>query len=230
MENLLESEENLKNCNELINTKRKYNEFEIIMSIYKKALEETIEKLTNLKQQLNKYYNYEIITDVTGRLKSPQSIVGKMQKKKICISYENMIEKINDIAGVRIVCNYKNDIYKIKNMIKKQKDIRIIKEKDYIKKAKKSGYSAYHIIIETPIKIKKEIIPIKVEIQIRTILMNFWANTEHNIRYKTNNKISEIDSIRLSFYAKIINVINDKIMKIHRKQTKSALQKSKILL
>ena len=133
-----------------------------------------------------------------------------------------MIENINDIAGVRIICNYKDDIYKIRNIIRKQKDIRILIEKDYIKKAKKSGYSAYHIIAEVPVKIKEKTIPIKVEIQIRTVLMDFWANTEHKVKYKTKKKLSNIDSMKLSIYAKIINIINDKIMKIYRKQNAKA--------
>lgn len=230
MESLLESEADLKNNNGLINKKREYNEFQIIIAIYKRALDETMEKFISLQKLLNIQYDYDVIANVTGRIKTLDSIIEKMQKKKLGISYENMIENINDIAGMRIICSYKDDIYKIRNLIRKQKDIKIIKEKDYIKKVKKSGYSAYHIIIETPVEIKKEKIPIKVEIQIRTVLMDFWATTEHKVRYKTNKKISNTDSMKLSIYAKIINTISDKIMRIHRKQKKSALQKSKILL
>ena len=86
------------------------------------------------------------------------------------------------------------------------------------KKAKKSGYSAYHIIVEIPIEIEHKIIPIKVEIQIRTIMMDFWATTEHKIKYKAKKKLSNLDSMKLSIYAKIINIISDKIMKMYRKQ------------
>lgn len=230
MESLLESEEDLKNNNGLINKKREYNEFQIIIAIYKRALDQTIEKFISLQKLLNTQYDYDVIANVTGRIKTLDSIIEKMQKKKLNISYENMIENINDIAGMRITCSYKDDIYKIRNLIRKQKDIKIIKEKDYIKKAKKSGYSAYHVIVEIPVEIKKEKIPIKVEIQIRTVLMDFWATTEHKARYKTNKRISNTDSMKLSIYAKIINTISDKMMIIHRKQKNSALQKSKILL
>lgn len=218
MDNLLKSDEELLKNNELINTKRYYNEFEIIMAIYQKALENTMQKFINLKQLLNEHYDYDVITEVTGRLKTPESIAGKMKKKEIAINYENMIENINDIAGMRIICNYKDDIYKIRNIIRKQKDMKIIKEKDYLKKSKKSGYSAYHIIVEVPVEINKEIIPIKVEIQIRTVLMDFWATTEHKVKYKPKKKLSNADSIKLSLYARIINIISDKMMKIHRKQ------------
>ncbi len=216
MESILKSENELVENNELI--KKEYNEFEIIMLIYKKALNDTVEKFTHLEQLLNEHYKYEVITNITSRIKSPESIAGKMRKKKIEINYENMIQNINDIAGVRIVCNYKEDIYKIRNIIANQKDIKILKEKDYIKKAKKSGYSAYHIIVEMPVKIKEEIIHIKVEIQIRTQLMDFWATAEHKVKYKPKKKLSNIDSFKLYIYAKIINMINDKMFKIYKKQ------------
>lgn len=214
---LKDSKELVKNI-ELINEKKCYNEFEVIMAIYQIALENTLQRFINLKNIINNYYSYEVISDVIGRIKRPESIEEKMRKKKININYESMIENINDIAGVRIICNYKDDIYKMRNIIRKQKDIKILKEKDYIRKAKKSGYSAYHIIVEVPVKIKEKTIPIKVEIQIRTILMDFWANTEHKVKYKTKKKLSNIDSMKLSIYAKIINLINDRMTKIYRKQ------------
>lgn len=218
MESILIRENEILKNNELIKVEKEYDKFEIIMLIYQKALNSIVEKFTNLKSLLNEYYNYEVITNITSRIKSPESIAGKMKKKKLEINYENMIQNINDIAGVRIVCNYKEDIYKIRNIIKNQKDIKILKEKDYIKKAKKSGYSAYHIIIEMPIKIKEETIYIKVEIQIRTQLMDFWATTEHKVKYKPKKKLSNIDSFNLYIYAKIINMINDKMFKIYKKQ------------
>lgn len=220
MESILKSENELLKSNELI--KKKYDEFEIIMLIYKKALNNTVEKFTNLKQLLNEHYKYEVITNITSRIKSPESIAGKMKKKKIEINYENMVQNINDIAGVRIICNYKEDIYKIRNAIAKQEDMKILKEKDYIKKAKKSGYSAYHIIVEVPVKIKEETIHIKVEIQIRTALMDFWATTEHKLKYKPKKRLSNMDGLKLYIYAKIINIINDKMFKIYKKQNTNA--------
>lgn len=216
MEDILRNESDLVKSNELI--KKSYNEFELILEIYIKALNSLELELNKLKKLLNEYYKYDVITNITSRIKTPQSIVNKMKKKKLDITYENMIEYINDIAGVRIICNYKDDIYKIRDIIRKQDKIRIVKEKDYIKKAKKSGYSAYHIIIEVPIKVKEEIIYIKTEIQIKTALMDFWATTEHKIKYKSNKKISSIDSARLSMYGRIVNIISDKMTKIFKKQ------------
>ena len=219
MNNILRNNNQLLKNTELITKQKNYNEFEMIMTVYQKALDDTLQSLINLKQLLNQHYNYNVITSITGRLKSPQSIIGKMKKKKININYQNMIENINDIAGIRIICNYKDDIYKIRNIIRKQKNIKIIKEKDYIKKSKKSGYSAYHIIVEIPVEIKEKKIPVKVEIQIRTMLMDYWSSTEHTIKYKAKKKLSNIDSIKLSIYARIINIISDKMTKLYRKQT-----------
>lgn len=218
MDNLLKENQELEKRNELVDTKKYYDQFENIMAIYQKALDYSLQNFMTLKQLLNEYYNYDVISDVTGRLKSPESISGKMKKKNITINYENMIENIHDIAGVRVICSYKDDIYKIINIIRMQKDIKIIKEKDYLKKSKKSGYSAYHIIVEIPIKVKEEIMPIKVEIQIRTVLMDFWATTEHKVKYKPQKKLSHIDSVKLSIYARIINIVSDKMMRIHKKQ------------
>ncbi len=218
MENSIKGNDSLIKINEL--TKKDYNEFEIIMSIYQKALNNTIKECLELKEMLSTTYNYDVITNITGRIKSPDSIATKMKKKNLDISYDNMIEHINDIAGVRIVCNYKDEVYKIRNIIRKQKNINVIKEKDYLKKTKKSGYSAYHMILEVPVTIKQETIYIKVEIQIRTALMDFWSTIEHKIKYKPKSKLSNLDSIKLSIYARIINDISDKMMKIHRKQTK----------
>ncbi len=224
MESILENEKQIIKNNQLIKGKKQYSEFEMIMMIYQKAIDNITKKITNIKQVLSEDYQYDIIINVTNRLKSPESILEKMQRKKININYENMIEKINDIAGIRITCNYKDDIYKIRNIIRAQEDIKVLKEKDYIKKTKKSGYSAYHMIVEVPVEIKKEKIYIKAEIQIRTVLMDFWATAEHKVKYKPINRLSNIDSIKLSIYAKIINYISDKMMKLYRKQNSGGLK------
>ena len=97
-------------------------------------------------------------------------------------------------------------------------NIKIIERKDYITRPKKSGYSGYHLIIETPVTVNEQNVPVKVEIQIRTMAMDFWATNEHKVRYKTNKKLSNFDSKRLTAYAKIINILDDKIMEIYNKQ------------
>ena len=102
--------------------------------------------------------------------------------------------------------------------IKQLPNIRIIKEKDYIKHPKESGYSGYHLIVETYVDIEEKKIPVKVEIQLRTMAMDFWATNEHKMKYKGTKKLSFVDSKKLTIYAKIVNFLDDKIMKIHKKQ------------
>ena len=160
----------------------------------------------------------ELIYHVTKRIKTPESIIKKMKKKNYELNYINLIENIEDIAGIRIVCPVKEDIKTVVRHIRRMNSINVLKEKDYISKPKKSGYSAYHLIVETPINFENKQLVVKVEIQIRTMAMDFWATNEHDIRYKTKEKVSVIDSKRLSLYAKIINQLDDGIMRIRRRQ------------
>lgn len=211
--------------NQLIKVKEKLvnnniNEFEKIMNLYEKGMNQLVEEFNKIKELLNMYYRENTVINVSSRLKSLESITSKMKKKGYKLEVNTMIEKIHDIAGIRIVCNYKDDIYIIKDIISNMKNVKIIKEKDYIKNVKKSGYSAYHLILKIPVKIQERTVFVKVEVQIKTMLMDFWSETEHQVKYKANKPISRVDSIRLKIYAKIINFIGDNIMKIHRKQNR----------
>lgn len=141
-----------------------------------------------------------------------------MKKKNYELNYKNLIEYINDIAGIRVVCTFKDDIFKVRDIIRNMPNTRILKEKDYINNPKKSGYMGYHMVVETIIKYEDDYIPIKVEIQIRTLAMDFWASAEHKMKYKTKAKISHKDSKKLAWYAKIINKIDESMMKIYQKQ------------
>lgn len=188
------------------------------MSVYEIALKQVEEEMTQIKESFNKIYGYDIINNITARIKEPNSIVNKMQKKHYEMNYKNLIENINDIAGIRVICPLKNDIYKTVNVIKQIPNIRIIKVKDYIKKPKESGYSGYHLIVETDVEINGEAIPVKVEIQLRTMAMDFWATNEHKMKYKSNRKLSFLDSKKLTIYAKIVDFLDNKIMRIHKKQ------------
>lgn len=192
--------------------------FNILMGLYETALRQVEEELTQIKKSFNKVYGYDIINNITTRIKAPNSIVNKMQKKHYEMNYKNLIENINDIAGIRVTCPLKNDIYKTINLIKQIPNVRIIKVKDYIKKPKESGYSGYHLIVETDVEIKEEMIPVKVEIQLRTMAMDFWATNEHKMKYKSTKKLSFWDSRKLTIYAKLVNFLDNKIMRIHKKQ------------
>lgn len=188
------------------------------MNIYDKALNEIFEALTKVKNMLQEIYGYNMINNISKRIKTPDSIVNKLKRKNCEVNFESIIENINDIAGVRITCPVKNDIYTLIDIIRKMPNVKIIETKDYISKPKKSGYSGYHLIIEIPIQFETQIASVKVEIQIRTMAMDFWATNEHKIRYKSDKKLSRRDSHKLTTYAKIINILDDKIMEIYNKQ------------
>ena len=138
-----------------------------------------------------------------------------MKKKNYDLNYEELIKNINDVAGIRIVCPFKTDIFKIKEVIEKNSNLEILEVKDYVNTPKKSGYSGLHIIAQTPVNIGDTVAQVKVEIQIRTMAMDFWSTTEHKIKYKAKNKLSIIDSIKMVQYAKIVNKLDEKITKIN---------------
>lgn len=194
------------------------NSFNLLINVYEKALDNVYNDLNLVKETINELYGLDIINSITKRIKTTDSIIKKMKEKNYKLNYKNLIEKVNDIAGIRIICPVKDNIYTLIDIIHRIPNIKVINTKDYITKPKKSGYSGYHMIIETPVEINGESIPIKVEIQIRTMAMDFWATNEHKIKYKTNKKLSIIDSKKLVIYAKLLNNIDNKISKIFNKQ------------
>ena len=193
-------------------------EYNDLIRIYEIAMNQVASEINLVKEKLNKLYGYSIIDKITARVKSKKSIINKMKKKNIKYTYTSLIDNINDIAGVRITCPVQDDIFFVKQIIEMIHNLKIIKEKDYINNPKKSGYSAYHIIVETPVTINGETVVMKVEIQIRTIAMDFWAEMEHDIRYKSKNNMSLFDSKKLTWYAKVLEKLQGKIVKIYRKQ------------
>jgi len=161
------------------------------MMSYKFALEEMNTKINILKQEFKYIHDYNPIEHVNSRLKSPESIIKKVQRKGGDLSLMSIREHIRDIAGIRITCSFISDIYKISEMLKKQKDIKVIECKDYIKNPKPNGYQSLHLILQIPIFMSDREEQVYVEIQIRTIAMDFWASLEHKIYYKFEKEIPQ---------------------------------------
>lgn len=203
IENFLEKDEEIED---------KSKDFEKIMFIYSIALKDIEMKIENIKEEFKLFYNYDLIDHVNTRIKTVESICSKMKDKEIKKTYSEMIKNINDIAGIRIICPLKKDVYTIRNIIINFPGIKVLKEKDYIINPKKSGYSSYHIIIEVPITLSQSSIYTKVEVQIRTMAMDFWSSIEHKIKYKSKNEIDSSESKKLIEYAKIMNKLDNKIM------------------
>ena len=198
-----------------LNIEKDSKTFERLMFIYSVAIKELVTKVEIIKEEFKVFYNYDIIDHINTRIKKPESIIKKMQNKNCELTYSQMINSIQDIAGVRVICPLKKDIFTIKNLIVNLPGINIVKEKDYVTKPKKSGYSSYHLILDVPITLSQKVMYIRVEVQIRTMAMDFWASIEHKAKYKSNGAISKSASKELVKYAKIINKIDDGFIKIN---------------
>ena len=185
--------------------------FKKLMFIYKMAIKELKNKIEIYKEEFKTFYNYDIIDHINFRIKKPESIMKKMKRKECKMTYKEMIENINDIAGVRVICPIQKDIYSIKNLIQNLPGIQTLKEKDYIANPKKSGYSAYHIILAVPVKLSQNLIYVKVEVQMRTMAMDFWSSLEHKMKYKPEQKLTKKESKEWVNCAKTINKLDNKI-------------------
>lgn len=165
--------------------------WETMMFLYNSALKEVGTKLEILNDEFVHIHNYNPIEYIKSRIKTPESIVKKLKKGGYESTIENMVTYVKDIAGIRIVCSFTSDIYKLAEMIGRQNDLTVISVKDYMKHPKESGYKSYHMIVSVPIFLSNRVVDTKVEIQIRTIAMDFWASLEHKIRYKKNLQMYE---------------------------------------
>lgn len=158
--------------------------FNDLMMMYRCAIREVQTKLEVLNDEFSVENKRNPISFIKTRIKSPQSIYNKLKKLGYDFTAENIQEQLNDVAGVRVVCAFIDDIYTIANLVAEQDDINVIKIKDYIKNPKTNGYRSYHMIVEIPVFFSKGKTPMRVEIQIRTNGMDFWATLEHQLRYK----------------------------------------------
>ena len=157
-----------------------------LMSYYQCAIMEVETKFNVLNEEMSMQYDRNPIESIKSRLKSPESIMDKIQRKDLPLTVDAIEDNINDIAGVRVICSFQSDIYALAEAFLKQDDIRLIAKKDYIQMPKDNGYRSLHLIVEIPIFLHSEKKLMKVEVQFRTISMDWWASLEHKICYKKN--------------------------------------------
>ncbi len=188
--------------------------FKTIMLLYECAVKEITTKLEILDRELAHLNPRNPIAMIKSRVKQPQSIVDKLVRENHPITVDSLNENMHDIAGVRVICSYIDDIYTIAGMIAEQDDIIVIEVKDYIENPKENGYRSLHMIIEIPVFLSDGKHYTKVEIQIRTIAMDFWASLEHEIRYKKNIKNIEDVSESLLDCAETIAKTDQKMLDI----------------
>ena len=190
------------------------------MMSYKFALEEMMTKINILKQEFQYIHDYNPIEHVSSRVKSPESILKKVNRKGYDFSIESIKKNIRDIAGIRIVCSYVSDIYRISEMLQQQKDVTLIECKDYIKNPKPNGYQSLHLILQIPIFMSDREEHVCVEVQIRTIAMDFWASLEHKIYYKYNKEIPQHMKDELKEAAVTASQLDKKMESLQREMNK----------
>ena len=189
--------------------------WETLMFLYNSALKEVQTKLEILNDEFVHVHKYNPIEYIKSRIKTPESIVKKLKRHGLETSVDNMINHIKDIAGIRIVCSFTSDIYRIAEMIGKQNDLTVISVKDYIKNPKESGYKSFHMLVSVPIFLSDSVVDTKVEIQIRTIAMDFWASLEHKIYYKFEGHAPAYISQDLKNCADAVSELDAKMLSLN---------------
>ena len=194
------------------------NQFQQVMMRYTCAIREVKTKLEVLNDELSVKNQRNPIEMIKSRVKKPMSIVEKLQRRGFEISLESMVKNLDDVAGIRIICSFLDDIYELAEMLVRQDDVTVVAVKDYIKNPKPNGYRSYHMIIEIPVFFSDSKKPIRVEVQIRTIAMDFWASLDHQLKYKKsfiddNGEISE----ELKKCADVIADTDKKMLDIRKK-------------
>ena len=177
-------------------------------------------KLKMIDLELSTKHKRTIMQKVEHRMKKPESIARKLIKKGYKPTFENSITKLNDIVGIRIVCLYSDDVYKIAELLRQQEDFILVKEKDYIKNPKKSGYQSLHLIMDIPLTYKEIKEPQRVEIQIRTVAMDFWAGVDNQICYKKSPREMKKAEEELKNYSDVISKIDQHMMELRKKVEK----------
>lgn len=183
--------------------------------IYTAALKQVQTKMEILNDEFQHVHRYNPIEHIKSRIKTPESIVKKLKRGGYESTIENMIKYVNDIAGIRIICSFTSDIYRIADMIAEQKDIKILSVKDYITYPKASGYKSYHMLVSVPVYLSDRIVDTKVEIQIRTVAMDFWASLEHKMHYKFEGDAPEHIKNELIECARMVSDLDARMLSLN---------------
>ncbi|WP_346344994.1 GTP pyrophosphokinase family protein [Clostridium sp. MCC353] len=201
-----------------MNIPKTYNQIDqwkSVMFLYNSALKEINTKIEILNNEFVHIYDYNPIEHIKSRLKTPESIVQKLKRYGWEVTIENMTDKLNDIAGIRIICSFTSDIYMIADMISRQSDVTVLFVKDYIKNPKPNGYKSYHMVVTIPIYLTDGPVETKVEIQIRTVAMDFWASLEHKIYYKFEGNAPAYLQQELKACADMVDMLDAKMYSLN---------------
>ena len=197
-----------------------------VIFLYKAAVKEIYTKLEILNDEFKHVHQYNPIEHIKTRIKESDSIVKKLKRYGYETSIENMVKYVNDIAGVRIICSFTSDIYRLAEMIGNQSDLKVLSIKDYIKNPKESGYKSYHMLVTVPIFLSDSVVDTKVEIQIRTIAMDFWASLEHKIYYKFEGNAPDYISRDLRECAKMVEDLDERMLQLNEAVQQCAVRET----
>lgn len=205
--------------------------FNLLMSYYECAIMEIETKFKVLNHELSLEYDANPIESIKTRVKSYDSILKKIRRKNIALNLDSIEENLRDIAGVRVICSFPDDIYKLADSFLRQDDITLIERKDYIKNPKPSGYRSLHLIVQVPIFLQNEKKMVNVEVQFRTIAMDFWASLDHKMRYKKELSDEEVEILQEELYdcAKQSAALDERMQRIRDRITQKR-EKEAILL
>ena len=199
------------------------DEFFTVQCRYQAAIREVQTKLEILDDEFQMKHKRNPIHHMQTRMKSIQSMMEKLQRKHESISIASAVTNLTDIAGVRVICSYIQDIYTVADLLTSQDDVKVLRVRDYIKNPKPNGYRSLHLVLEIPVFLSEGRIPVPVKIQIRTIAMDFWASLEHSLRYKAEGQVTEEVSRELLQTASDIAALDQRMQRIHDKVDAMAL-------
>ena len=189
--------------------------FFAIQCRYSAAMKEVQTKLEILDDEFQMKHKRNPIHHIESRLKSIQSMMEKLSRKQFTVSMQSAVENLTDIAGIRVICSYVKDVYTVAELLTSQDDIRLLEMRDYIKSPKANGYRSLHLIVEVPVFLQEGRILVPVEVQIRTIAMDFWASLEHAMRYKAQGAVPQEISGELQQAGEDIALLDTKMQSIH---------------
>ncbi len=208
---------NLEVMRDLLEENESMDQYRRLIMQYECAMLEVKTKLDVLNSELSLQHSRNPFETIKCRIKSAESILEKMERNGIPLTVENVEKNLNDIAGIRVICSFPDDIYMLADCLLEQDDIKLIAKKDYIKNPKPNGYRSLHLILEIPIFLTDEKKPMRVEVQFRTIAMDFWASLEHKLKYKKHIRNAESISDELFYCAELISQLDGRMQQIRER-------------
>ena len=205
----------MKQVEYVVDNENQVDSWQEVTLVYSAALKQINTKLEILNDEFQHVHRYNPIEHIKSRMKTSESIVKKLKRYGYESTIENMVKYINEIAGIRVICSFTSDIYRIADMIGNQNDIKVISVKDYIKHPKASGYKSYHMLVTVPVFLSDRIVEVKVEIQIRTVAMDFWASLEHKINYKFEGNAPQHIKTELVECARMVSDLDARMLSLN---------------